>query len=190
MAMTAIYGATEREVATGKDTLRLTLRDAVELAQRQSPSVQSARNTYLAAKWNYRYHLANYLPSVTLSSSHYINKVVNKITQADGTALFLKQNQQGSDMALKIAQNIPLTGGSLFLKSSLSRLHEGEMNTTEYSAEPLVVGYEQSLFGYNSLKWDKRIEPVRFREARKRYAEALELVSANTCQRFFALASA
>ena len=44
MAMTAIYGATEREVATGKDTLRLTLRDAVELAQRQSPSVQSARN--------------------------------------------------------------------------------------------------------------------------------------------------
>ena len=45
MAMTAIYGATEREVATGKDTLRLTLRDAVELAQRQSPSVQSARNT-------------------------------------------------------------------------------------------------------------------------------------------------
>ena len=190
MVMTTIYGATERQVATGKDTLRLTLRDAVELAQRQSPSVQSARNAYLAAKWNYRYHLANYLPSVTLSSSNYINKVVNKITQSDGTALFLKQNQQGNDLTLKITQNIPMTGGSLFLKSGISRLHEGEMNTTEYSAEPLVVGYEQSLFGYNSLKWDKRIEPVRFREARKRYAEALELVAANTCSRFFTLASA
>ena len=185
MVMTTIYGATERQVATGKDTLRLTLRDAVELAQRQSPSVQSARNAYLAAKWNYRYHLANYLPSVTLSSSNYINKVVNKITQSDGTALFLKQNQQGNDLTLKITQNIPMTGGSLFLKSGISRLHEGEMNTTEYSAEPLVVGYEQSLFGYNSLKWDKRIEPVRFREARKRYAEAIELVAANTCRRFF-----
>ena len=45
MVTTTIYGATERQVATGKDTLRLTLRDAVELAQRQSPSVQSARNT-------------------------------------------------------------------------------------------------------------------------------------------------
>ena len=190
MVMTTIYGATERQVATGKDTLRLTLRDAVELAQRQSPSVQSARNAYLAAKWNYRYHLANYLPSVTLSSSNYINKVVNKITQSDGTALFLKQNQQGNDLTLKITQNIPMTGGSLFLKSGISRLHEGEMNTTEYSAEPLVVGYEQSLFGYNSLKWDKRIEPVRFREARKRYAEAIELVAANTCSRFFTLASA
>ena len=65
MVTTTVYGATERQVATGKDTLRLTLRDAVELAQRQSPSVQSARNAYLAAKWNYRYHLANYLPSVT-----------------------------------------------------------------------------------------------------------------------------
>ena len=42
-----------------------------------------------------------------------------------------------------------------------------------------MIGYRQSLFGYNSLKWDKRIEPVRYQEAKKSYVETLELVSAN-----------
>lgn len=32
---------------------------------------------------------------------------------------------------------------------------------------PIMIGYRQSLFGYNSLKWDRRIEPVRYQEAKK-----------------------
>ena len=71
-------------------TLQLDLKATIAMAQRQSPSVQSARNTFLSAYWAYRYHQANYLPSLSLSSSPYINKEVNKITQSDGTALFLK----------------------------------------------------------------------------------------------------
>ena len=53
-----------------------------------------------------------------------------------------------------------------------------------------LIGYRQSLFGYNSLKWDKRIEPVRYQEAKKNYVETLELVSANAINKFFALATA
>ena len=55
---------------------------------------------------------------------------------------------------------------------------------------PVMIGYRQSLFGYNSLKWDKRIEPVRYQEAKKSYVETLELVSANAINKFFALATA
>ena len=46
------------------------------------------------------------------------------------------------------------------------------------------------LFGHNSLKWDRRIEPLRYTEAKKNYAEAIELVAASTCNYFFNLASA
>ena len=53
-----------------------------------------------------------------------------------------------------------------------------------------MIGYSQSLFGYNSLKWDKRIEPVRYQEARKAYVETLELVAATATQKFFDLATA
>lgn len=172
------------------DTLQLDLAATIAMAQRQSPSVQSARNTFLSAYWAYRYHQANYLPSLSLSSSPYINKEVNKITQSDGTALFLKQDQLSADITLKINQNISLTGGSLFVKSSLNRLDELHNKITAYSSQPFIVGYEQSLFGYNSLKWDRRIEPIRFRESKKRYAETLEIVSAKACEHFFGLASA
>ena len=55
---------------------------------------------------------------------------------------------------------------------------------------PIMIGYRQSLFGYNSLKWDRRIEPVRYQEAKKSYVETLELVSANAINKFFALATA
>lgn len=176
--------------ATSADTLVLGLEEMKELAQRQSPSAQSARNTFLSAYWNYHYFRANYLPSITLTSSPYINKEMNKITQSDGTAMFIKQNQFGADLTLKVNQNISWTGGSLFLKSTLNRLDEFQNKTTAYSSQPLVIGYEQSLFGYNSLKWDKRIEPIRYREAKKQYAETLEIISATACNYFFLLASA
>ncbi len=176
--------------ASEADTLQLSLQDVITLARKQSPSAQSARNTYLAAHWNYRYYRANYLPSVTLSSSPYINKEMNKITQSDGSAKFIRQDQFGADLTLKINQNISLTGGSFFIKSSFNRLDEFQNGTTAYSTQPLLIGYEQSLFGYNALKWDRKIEPIRYREAKKQYAETLELISANATTHFFSLAAA
>ena len=172
------------------DSLVLDLQSVIQIAKTQSPSAQSARNSFLSAYWNYRYFRANYLPSITLSSSPYINKEVNKITQSDGTAMFIGQDQFGADLSLTINQNISFTGGSLFVKSRLNRLDEFQNKSTSYSASPISIGYQQSLFGYNSLKWDKLIEPIRFREAKKQYAETLELVSATACNYFFRLATA
>ena len=177
-------------MASQADTLNLSLKDVIGIAHKQSPSAQSARNTFLAAYWNYRYYKANYLPSVTLTSSPYINKEMNKITQSDGSAMFIRQDQFGADVTLKVNQNISLTGGSFFLKSSLNRLDEFQNKTTAYSTQPLLIGYEQSLFGYNSLKWDRKIEPIRYREAKKQYSETLELISATACTQFFSLALA
>ena len=173
-----------------EETLSLTLSQAIQIAQEHSPDAQAAKHSYRAAYWNYRFHKANYLPSVTLSSSPYFNKQISKITQPDGTNLFAKQNQLGVDMNLKVNQNVWFTGGSLFIKSNAQRMDELENNVTAYSTQPVVIGYEQALFGYNSLKWNRRIEPVRFREARKAYNEALELVASQTCNHFFNLATA
>ena len=172
------------------ETLSLTLSQAIKIAQAHSPEAEAARHTYRAAYWNFRFYKANYLPSVTLTSSPYFNKQINKVTQPDGTNLFIKQNQLSVDMDLKINQNVWFTGGSLFVKSNVQRLDELGNDVTAYNSQPVVIGYEQALFGYNSLKWDRRIEPVRFREARKAYNEALELVASQTCNLFFNLATA
>lgn len=168
----------------------MTLTDVIERAQSQSPAAQRAKHEYLAAEWQYKYYKANYLPSLTLTSSPFLNREINKITLNDGTSAFVKQNQLNTDLALTINQNIALTGGSLFLKSSLSRIDEFEQDKTSYSSYPVTIGYQQSIFGYNSLKWDRKIEPVKYREARKNYNEAMELVAANACTYFFALVEA
>ena len=173
-----------------EETLSLTLSQAIEIAQANSPEAEAARHTYRSAYWSYRFYKANYLPSVTLTSSPYFNKQISKVTQGDGTNMFVKQNQLGVDMEVKINQNIPFTGGSLFVKSNVQRMDELENKVTAYNTQPVVIGYEQALFGYNSLKWDKRIEPLRFREARKTYNEALELVASQTSNHFFNLANA
>lgn len=178
------------KLSAQQEPMNLTLTDAIRIAQQHSPEAQAARHTYRSAYWNYRFYKANYLPSLTLTSSPTFNEQINKITQPDGTNLFIKQNQLSTDVSLTINQNIPLTGGNFFVKSSLTRLDEFENDVIAYNTQPIVVGYQQTLLGYNSLKWDKRIEPVRFREARKNYNEALELVASQACNLFFGLAAA
>lgn len=167
------------------DTLRLTLQDAILMAQQNSPSAQSARHQYLAAYWNYRSFKANYLPSVSMSTSPRLNRAINSVTQGDGTNVFVKQNQLLTDVSLRVNQNIALTGGSLFVETSVTRMDELERNTKSFNAMPVQIGYQQSLFGYNDLKWSKKIEPLAYQQAKKEYAEALELVSAQACDVFF-----
>ena len=170
--------------------MSLTLDDAIRIAQEHSPQAQAARHTYRSAYWNYRFYKANYLPSLTMTSNPTFNEQINKITQPDGTNLFIKQNQLSTDVSFTINQNIPLTGGSFFIRSSLTRLDEFENDATAYNSQPLVIGYQQTLLGYNSLKWDKRIEPIRYREAKKNYNEALELVASQASNLYFGLATA
>lgn len=173
-----------------QETLALSLNQAIHLAQKFSPEAQAARHTYLAAYWNYRSFRANYLPIVSLSSTPSLNRQINRITQSDGTVLFLRQNQLNTDVNLSVSQNIWFTGGNLFVQTSTQRMDELENKVTSYNTLPVSIGYQQTLFGYNSLKWDRRIEPVRFREAKKTYAETLELIASKTCELFFSLATA
>ena len=76
------------------------------------------------------------------------------------------------------------------METSAQRLDLFSDNSTSWQTSPINVGYSQSLFGYNSLKWNRRIEPLRYQEAKKTYVETLELVAANATQKFFALATA
>jgi outer membrane protein TolC len=170
--------------------LSLTLGKAIDIAREFSPSAVVARHSFRSQYWNYCYYKANYRPSLTFSSAPDFNHRINAITQPDGTSLYVQQNQLMTDANLSLSQNITLTGGTLFLRSSLQRLDIFDSKTYYYNANPVMLGYTQSLFGYNSLKWDKKIEPIRFEEAKKLYVETMEIVSANATLKFFNLAKA
>ena len=170
--------------------LTLTLQQTIERARRSSPDAEGARHTFRSAYWNYRYYRANYLPALTLTSAPYMDRAINRITMGDGSVQFVEQNLLSTDLSLSVTQNIALTGGTLSLTTSAQRLDLLSEHTSSWQTSPVILGYSQSLFGYNSLKWDRRIEPVRYEEARKSYVETLELVAATATQKFFDLATA
>ncbi|MDR0333998.1 MAG: TolC family protein [Dysgonamonadaceae bacterium] len=177
-------------VSANNNTLTFNLQQVVELAQQQSPDVLRARHSFRSSYWNYVYYKANYLPSLTFNSTPIFNRMINPITLSDGTSQFVQQNQLRSNAGFEIRQNIPLTGGNVFIRSSLERLDLFLHNTHSYRSVPMLVGYQQSLLGFNELKWDKKIEPLRYEEGKRRYVEALELVGTRAVSLFFNLARA
>lgn len=185
-----LLGAIPLSAENGDTRRTFTLAEAILQAQKASPEAQAARHTYRSAYWSYRSFRANYLPEVSLTSNPYLNRQINRVTQPDGTEQFKAQNILNTDLSLTISQNVWFTGGNLFLQSSVNRMDGLGERTTSYNTQPFSIGYRQSFFGYNSLKWDRRIEPVCYREARKSYAETLELIASQTCNYFYALASA
>lgn len=174
-----------------QETLQLSLEQTIQMAQQQSPVAVAAQHSLQSAYWTYRYYLANYKPSVTLTTSPEFNRGIERVIQPDGTNSFVHVSQVNSDVSLQITQNIPLTGGSLFINSSLMRNDQIEGDgRTSYRSQPISIGYQQSLLGYNELKWNRRIEPLRWQEAQKQYNETMELVASQASNYFFALATA
>ena len=171
------------------DTLRVTLSEVVCMAQERSSDAMAARHTLEAAEWSYRYYRADRLPSVTLSSSPNLDRQLNSITQPDGTNLFRQQNQLSTNLTLNISQNVAKTGGNLFVRSSLQRQDEFENRWHAYSNTPVLVGYSQSLFGYNGLKWERRTEPLRYQRAQKAYRETMELIASRASSYFLSTTS-
>lgn len=188
--LTLIACGTLMTATAQERTMELTLQQTIERAREQSPDAQTARHSFRSAYWNYKYYRANYLPALKLTSDPYLNRAINKITLNDGSMKFVEQNLLSTDLTLSLTQNIPWTGGTLFVETSAQRLDLFSDNTTSWQTSPINIGYSQALFGYNSLKWDKRIEPLRYQEAKKKYIETLELVAAQATQKFFALATA
>ena len=173
------------------DTLRIDVFEAIELARKQSPDILVARHSFRSSYWNYCYYKANYKPTLSFSSTPYYDNQINIINLENGTSKYVSQKQLRTDGNLSITQNIPWTGGTVSVNTSLQRLDMmGDNKNHTYKTNPVTITFQQSIFGYNALKWDKKIEPLLFDEAKKDYVEALELVSGNTVNKFFKLAQA
>ncbi|MBR4434097.1 MAG: TolC family protein, partial [Bacteroidaceae bacterium] len=168
----------------------LTLADVVRLAQEQSPSAQAARHSFKSSYWTWRNYRASLRPSLSLSSSPYLNRNTDYVSLGDGTEVYVRHNNLKTDLTLDLSQNVWLTGGTLSVKSAARRLDLLGGGGTTYNLQPLTVVYSHSLIGYNGIRWNRRIEPIRYREARKQYAESMELVASQACSYFFNLALA
>ena len=173
------------------DTIRLTLEDALRLAQLQSLQAFLNQYYYLADYWTYRSFKADYLPSLSLSTTplSYSNASQLRYNSANQADEYIRTESLSSDISLSLTQKLPFTGGTFFVASQVDRFHNyGTYAYTQYSSVPISIGYSQELFGYNSMKWDRKIEPLKYEKAKKEYIQSVEEMNITTVEYFFALA--
>ena len=170
----------------------LTLNEVIELAREQSLMALMSRHQFRGSYWEYRTHLARFRPGLTLEATlPTLNNTMESVTQPDGSERFVTRSNMRNALDLQMSQNIGLTGGRVFVSSELQRNDNlNEEPPTSYLTYPVIIGFVQPLNGYNSFKWDRRIEPMKFEEAKLDYINAMERVSQRAVGYFFDLALA
>ncbi len=82
--------------AQEQDTVRLTLKEAINLAQMQSVDAAVALNELKTAYWEYRTHVADQLPEINFKGTlPAYSKQYTKYQQSDGSYTFVQNNSLG-----------------------------------------------------------------------------------------------
>lgn len=173
------------------DTLKLTLNETIELAQQDAPDIQIAKTSLNNNYWRYQSFLANYKPQINLFANPFpaLTRAIESITQPDGTESFLNRSLMRNGVTVALQQDIALTGGRISASTGLQRLDifesDGIKGSISYLSSPISITLEQPIWAFNQLKWDKRIRPVEYEEAKRAYSEDFEEVAFQAATLFF-----
>jgi outer membrane protein TolC len=165
----------------------ITLQQAVALAQERGHQAGAARAARDAARYQDRAFHSRLLPQLSLSGTvPDYNRSIISVRQPDGSTLFRSQHQTNATLSMELSQKVPVTGGDLFVSSSLERLTvSGQESIETWSSTPVVVGLRQNVLRPNTAAWDRRVQAARSELDERLYREALEDISLRTSEVFF-----
>lgn len=170
----------------------ITLRDAIDLAQRHGLQARAAASARDASRRRDQAFTSRRLPQLSLTGDlPSYNRAIIPVLQPDGSTEFRAQRQTDASLNLLMSQRLPFTGGSLFVSSELSRLEvRGQRDFRNWSSTPLALGIQQDILRPNAFKWDGREQELRAERAERQYLEAREDVAIAATQAFFDLYTA
>ncbi|MCM1068025.1 MAG: TolC family protein [Muribaculaceae bacterium] len=173
--------------AQASDTLRLTLDRAVDMARLRSVEAAAALDELRSAYWQYRTYRAELLPEITFKGTlPSYGKRYSSYQQSDGSYTFVRNDNLSLSGELSLSQRIWLTGGTVSLSTSLDYMRQlSGAKGNSFMSVPVALTLNQPLFAANDIKWKRRIEPVRYREARARFITDTEQVAMDAVQYFF-----
>jgi outer membrane protein len=170
------------------DTLVLSLSQVVDMARSRSIASKQAFTTRETKYWLYRTYRSNYQPQLSLNGTlPGYNKTFTEVQQPDGTILFQSIHNNNSSLNLSFSQSIAATGGTVFGTTRLQRFDDFDRKNTLYNGVPFGIGYSQPLFQFNPLRWDNKIEPLKFNESKQAYIESMEQIAINANGYYFDL---
>ncbi len=164
-----------------------TIEEVIHRAQTQSPVFKQTETRRENRYWQYRFYRTNYNPQVRMNNfggSLYTNSI-SPIRQPDGSIIYLPVNQINPGVNFALQQPIQWTGGLIAINSNYNYFKDISNQYTQWNGSPMNISLFQPLMSYNSYKWDKRIEPIRFEESKRDYAEGMEQIGRDAVNFFF-----
>lgn len=164
----------------------LTLDQAISLARHKSLMAITSKRNFAQAKWAFKEFRAQLKPELLLSGAlpNYTQSY-QEVIQPDGQINFKPIRNTNAIVSARINQQIAVTGTQLFLQSNLQRYDDLVNNLIQYNGLPVRIGIQQSLSGYNKLKWEKRLASITLSESGRSYSSEMEKVSLETSLYFF-----
>lgn len=117
------------------------------------------------------------------------------LTETSRDYVYIRNFDRFSTSAqLMLTQKVLPWGGDAYVGSqalwSEYFARDNQNRPRDFVAMPLVVGYKQSLLGYNPFRWEKAVEDQRLEAARKQYKAQLYRIAEETTIRYFRLVCA
>ncbi|MCX6269502.1 MAG: TolC family protein [Bacteroidetes bacterium] len=173
------------------NTRQITLAEAISTAKAQSPDALNAKQTYTNNYWEYRSYEASNLPALALTAT--LPNINQSITSqsVDGVQSYASYQYISAQANLALTQKIGITGGTLSLNSYLSGVHNANSpNPLPFLSYPVNIELNQPIFSYNPYRWDRKIQPLKYAKAKRKYIEDMEQVAITATNYFFSLLQA
>ena len=174
--------------AIQQDTVKLSLKQVVELAKNNSIAAKQAIAVKETQYWQWRTYKSNYQPQLSLSGIlPGYSKTYKQVVQPNGSILFQPVHNDNSSLTIDFSQSITATGGTIYGTTEMTRFNDFDRKSILYSGVPYALGYSQPVLQYNGLKWDKKIEPLKYKESQQAFIESQEDIAIKVEGYFFVL---
>ena len=177
-------------VLTPNYSMALSLEEAIAMAKKKSLDAEEARMKYQQSKLSYMYYKSNRKPSISLTSTpvQYNADVVQRYSYSEDRTYYRTQKYLYSTANLRLMQNVNFLGGYFYVDSDLRLFNSlGNDNYSQFTTIPLRIGYSQNLVGYNSFKWDHKIEPLTYTIAENEFLHSMEDIASDVSEKYLAI---
>lgn len=169
------------------DTLHLNLEQAVARARVRSVAAESALTQLQYAYWQYRTFRAELLPEIILNATlPSYTKRYSTYQNSEGEYSFVRNDKLGMNGGISLSQRIWPTGGTISLSTSFDWIRQlGENASNNFMTVPVAITLSQPIFAANDIKWKRKIEPLRYSEAKAQFMTNTEQVASDAIQYYF-----
>ncbi len=173
----------------GQETLSLD--QAIRHAQDSTMMAFQSRHEYDSHTLHYDAFLALRKPQLNLRVAPNYYRLVSDLSR---DYVYLRNYDNLSAAAsLTLSQKMLGLGGEAYVGTQAiwsEYFSSQAAEVRQFMAAPLLVGYRQTLLGYNPYRWEKAVEDQRIKAARQQHQYDLNSIAEEVTRRFFRLVCA